>query len=68
MLDIGELNTHCSDYLGRKRSINRNRYQTQITYNQKLNIHFTQIIKAKKYCLLTIVTHPDKKYYKQNPN
>ena len=39
------------------------------------NTYFTQIKKAKKYCLVakkyrlvTIVTHPDKKYYIWNPN
>jgi len=50
MLDIGELNTFCSDYLGEKAEISKYRYRPHITYNQILNTYFVQIIKAKEYC------------------
>jgi len=63
MLDIKELNTFCSDYLGEKAAISIDRYRTHITYNQISNTYFAQIIIAKKYRLVTIVTHPDKEYY-----
>ena len=50
MLDIGELNTLCSGYLGEKVEISKYRYRPHITYNQILNTYFVQIIKAKEYC------------------
>ena len=53
MLDIGELNTFCSDYLGEKAEISKYRYRPHITYNQRYNTYITQIIIAKKYCLET---------------
>ena len=52
MLDIGEQNTFCSDYLGEKAEISKYRYRTHITYNQISNTYFMQIIKAKEYCLV----------------
>ena len=63
MLDIKELNTFCSDYWGEKAAISIDRYRTHITYNLISNTYFAQIIIAKKYRLVTIVTHPDKEYY-----